>query len=119
MFCMKCGREMETEQSFCEICLEEMKKYPVKPGTPVQLPPPVRTHTARKPVVRRRTVNPEEQVKTLKKRVRVLFLLLLVAILMVLTMLHPTVNYYTRKYHLRPGQNYSTITPTETTRPRR
>ncbi len=119
MTCMKCGRELETEQAFCDICLEEMKKYPVKPGTPVQLPSFSRTAPVRKAVVRRRTLSPEEQLRVLKKRTRILAVLLLVTTALVLAMIKPTVNYYIRNYHLRPGQNYSTITPTETSRPSR
>ena len=38
MHCMKCGRDLEPGQVFCEECQAEMKKYPVKPGTVVQLP---------------------------------------------------------------------------------
>ena len=35
-------------------------------------------------------------------------------------MVYPTVNYFIRHYHLRPGQNYNTVvntTPSETTDP--
>ncbi len=119
MTCMRCGRQLETEQAFCEDCLEEMKKYPVKPGTPVQVPPSSRTSTPRKTPVRRRTVSPEEQIRVLKKRIRVLLALLLVTLAMAMAMIHPTVQYIQRAYFRRPGQNYSTITPSETTRPRR
>ncbi len=119
MTCMKCGRELEKEQAFCDICQEEMKKYPVKPGIPVQIPPSSRTAPVRKPVVRRRAPSPEEQIKGLKKRVRALCVLLLITTLLVLAMIQPTVQYIQRSYYRRPGQNYTTITPGETTRPRR
>lgn len=36
--CLKCGREIEEGQVFCNDCLVQMAKYPVKPGTAVQLP---------------------------------------------------------------------------------
>ena len=38
--CMRCGKEMAEGQNFrfCEECLVEMEKNPVKPGTPIQLP---------------------------------------------------------------------------------
>ncbi len=38
--CMRCGKEMAEGQNFhfCEECLAEMEKNPVKPGTPIQLP---------------------------------------------------------------------------------
>ena len=38
MNCAKCGREIEKDQVFCTVCLEEMERHPVKPGTPIQLP---------------------------------------------------------------------------------
>lgn len=38
MKCMKCGTSIKTDQVFCESCQEEMSRYPVKPGTPIQLP---------------------------------------------------------------------------------
>ena len=36
MKCVKCGRD--TDQTFCESCRDDMARYPVKPGTIVQLP---------------------------------------------------------------------------------
>ena len=36
--CLKCRREIAEGQVFCDDCLAQMKKYPVKPGTPVNLP---------------------------------------------------------------------------------
>ena len=38
MNCMRCGKEIAEDQSFCEECLVEMEQQPVKPGTPIQLP---------------------------------------------------------------------------------
>ena len=38
MPCMKCGRKIKDRQVFCEECLAIMDTYPVKPGTPIQLP---------------------------------------------------------------------------------
>ena len=47
MSCMRCGKETKEDQAFCDECLEEMEQYPIKPGTPIQLPlredkPPVK-----------------------------------------------------------------------------
>lgn len=39
MRCLKCGEKIPAGQYFCEPCGENMENYPVKPGTPVQLPP--------------------------------------------------------------------------------
>ena len=38
MGCIKCGRDLEEGQIFCQSCLEVMAKYPVKPNTAIQLP---------------------------------------------------------------------------------
>ena len=111
MVCMKCGSRMETEQAFCQDCLLEMEKYPVKPGTAVQLPIRKEAPVVRKTTSRRRTVSPEEQLVKLKKRVMTLSIALAVTLALVIAMAHPAANYFIRKYHLRPGQNYTTITP--------
>ena len=36
--CMKCGRDTEEGRTFCPDCMEDMKNYPVRPGTVVRLP---------------------------------------------------------------------------------
>ena len=111
MVCMKCGSKMETEQAFCQDCLLEMEKYPVKPGTAVQLPIRKEAPVVRKTVSRRRSISPEEQLVKLKKRVLVLSIALAVTLALAIAMAHPAANYFIRKYHLRPGQNYTTIAP--------
>ena len=112
MVCMKCGSKMESEQAFCQDCLLEMEKYPVKPGTAVHLPIRKEAPVVRKNVShRRRTVSPEEQLVKLKKRVWILGISLFLSLALVVALAHPAANYFLRKYHLRPGQNYSTITP--------
>ena len=67
MYCLRCGRETEEEQAFCLECQKEMAKYPVDPNAVVQLPP--RKQAAPKKPVKRR-VTPEEQIRLLKRRVR-------------------------------------------------
>ena len=99
MHCMKCGRETESEQVFCQDCQLEMEKYPVKPGTVVQLPK--QQDPAPKKSGKRRVIPLEDQVKILRKRVKVLTALLAV----------PTVLYFEEE-HFLPGQNYSSITVT-------
>ena len=72
MSCLKCGKELKTEQAFCPHCLSVMEAYPVKPDIHVQLP--IRTPKAapKKAWIKRRIQNPEEQVHHLKKIVRIL-----------------------------------------------
>ena len=71
MSCMKCGKEVSEGQVFCQECLAEMEKYPVKPGTP--LPLPIRPREA---VVHKRSYRksrkPEEQIVSLRRWLSIL-----------------------------------------------
>ena len=78
---MKCGRELKNQQVFCERCLAEMKDYPVKPNTVVQLPsrrpaPPAKK-SHRKPEMK-----PEDQIRQLRARIHWLLILLVIILLM-------------------------------------
>lgn len=60
MKCMRCGTAITTKDVFCENCLEDMKRHPIDPSTPIQLPnrdeeAPVKGHY-------RKTRKPEETV---------------------------------------------------------
>lgn len=121
MNCMKCGRETAAEQIFCQECLLDMEKYPVKPGTTVQLPKQREASTPRKNS-KRRNLSTEEQLKWLKRRVRILTVLLFLALVLIAALAYPAAEYFLED-HFRPGQNYSSIvipttpagTATETT----
>lgn len=82
MQCMKCGREIPAGSVFCEICLEDMAKYPVKPGTAVTLP----KREPKRPPERRQKITPEEQILQLKKRNRILCGALALALALVMLM---------------------------------
>ena len=108
MNCLKCGRETASEQIFCQECLLEMKKYPVKPGTVVQLPQRRDIPAARRP--KRRSLSPEEHIRQLQKWVRFLAVMLFLSALLIIALLIPTIEHLTEKHYL-PGQNYSSMTP--------
>ena len=117
MNCMKCGREIEEGSVFCPECLEEMDKYPVKPGTAVLLPQKKSVSPVKKVYSRlRHSFTPEEMVVRLKRRCRRLFLLWLITALLLGLLAYPTVLDLLSKEDLLPGQNYSpmTITTEET-----
>ena len=38
MSCLKCGQNVSAGQIFCDTCLADMERHPVKPGTPVIIP---------------------------------------------------------------------------------
>ena len=116
MHCMKCGREIEEGQAFCIDCLHGMAKYPVKPGTVIQLPKRRETPTSRKTFSWRKTLTPEEQIRKLKKQLRVAYIMFLVLLLLFCAALYPAVLYLSEKDNFLPGQNYSLIdslVPTE------
>ena len=69
MHCVKCGRDVQDSAVFCNDCLEDGKKYPIKPGTAIHLPhrPTLMDkHTPR----RKREPTTEEQNVLLRIRVR-------------------------------------------------
>ena len=112
MNCMKCGRETDGEQVFCTECLLDMEKYPVKPGTVVQLPRRVEPSSGKKAHSHRRVnLSPEEQVKLLKKRVRLLTFLLIVTLALAAALLYPALENLLDTEYFLPGQNYSTLDP--------
>lgn len=77
MQCMKCGRDVSAGQVFCDACLEEMTRYPVRPGTPVHLPDRQDTSQQRRRRPRRAR-KPEELIAQLRGRSTVKTVLLLV-----------------------------------------
>ena len=38
MQCLKCGKDVSSNPTFCDACLAEMENFPVKPGTAVHIP---------------------------------------------------------------------------------
>ena len=112
MGCMKCGRDTISEQVFCPDCLVEMEKYPVRPGTVVQLPSRRSAAAVKKQQTKKRAIPLEDQVKLLKKRCRILLLLLILMTALAAAMAVPTVNHLTEN-HFKIGQNYNTVIPTD------
>ena len=109
MQCMKCGRDLQPGQVFCEECLAEMEKYPVKPGTVVLLPQYQRPNLQPKKVVKR-TVPLEEQLRKAKKRSRLLAWLLTAAITVAAGLGYLAAALYIEyDGKFLPGQNYSVI----------
>ena len=108
MECMKCGRNIEPGNVFCDGCLEGMEKYPVKPGTPINLPRRT-ANTSKKQNSRRRTLSHEELLAVQRKTIRYLrvaVICLLVCLAAAITMmLHFAQN---QEVHNNIGQNYST-----------
>ncbi len=109
MNCLRCGRETAEGQVFCPDCLAEMEKYPVKPGTAVLLPSQSGNAAPRR-APKRRAPTAEEQLKTLKRRTRLLTALLAVALAAVIGL--GVVLQQQSASRLRRGQNYTSIVST-------
>ena len=93
MRCLECGRDVKDQQVFCDDCQESMEQYPVKPGTPIQLPPRDDT-PKKKPAKKKKLLKPEEQIPRLRSSVQLLTLALvgviiafILAVLMVVYLL--------------------------------
>lgn len=120
MQCMKCGREIEAGAVFCGECLAEMEKYPVRPGTVVQLPHrPVQPAVKKQPQRRKPSIPLEDQVKMLRRWARMLACALVLCLVALIGMGYLTVKQYLdNNTKLLPGQNYSsassTTSPSET-----
>lgn len=80
MPCIKCGRKLEEGQVFCPECLGDMEDYPIKPGTPVYLPPQMPAQPA-KPRKKVRELKPEEEIRQLREAKR--WLVLIIAVLLI------------------------------------
>ena len=82
MNCLKCGKETQEKQVFCDSCLAVMATYPVKPDVAITLPKHTEEAVVNKPTRRKKTIPYEEQVEHLKlknRRLRILCLVLFLA----------------------------------------
>jgi len=105
--CMKCGRDIEPEQVFCAQCLADMEKYPVRPGTAVQLPRRQETPLYRKVYPKRRPPTPEEQIRRLRKNIRRLWGCLIACFVIIALLIYPFVRELIDSQKQLPGQNYT------------
>ena len=108
MQCMKCGRDVESGEVFCELCREDMEKYPVRPGTVVVIPQRPERHAPKRQAKRQQ--NLEEQLAKCRKMNRILAALLAIYVVAAGGLVYVVMTLY-GKYegkHLL-GQNYSVI----------
>ena len=113
MNCLKCGCETDEKQVFCDNCLKEAEKYPIKPGTTIYIPAapaqPVEKRAARAP----RAIAPEAQIQRLRRTVQVL-LWVLTALLIAFALTTMMLIHMIEQRDQAPiGQNFGT-TPTST-----
>ena len=83
MKCMRCSRETAPQQVFCNACLEDMARHPVRSDTPIYLPVRKPKEAPRKKSRRfRRERTAEEMVMILRKRVKVLTAITVILVMM-------------------------------------
>lgn len=112
--CMKCGREIDDSQVFCVDCLVEMEKYPIKPGTSVQLPKREELPAGKKSGPYHRSVlTPENQLAVFKKRMRFLTVGWAITLLVLAAVCFFMVEHLKQHPQVLPGQNYSSIITSE------
>ena len=110
MFCLKCGAEINEKAVFCQQCLVEMEKYPVKPDAKFFIPHRKAPSVAKKVTSRRRIISPEEKVSRMKKAIQVLSILLTVSLLALVLSIFLLVDSMTTKTpEASIGQNYGTM----------
>ena len=109
MNCLKCGAEMKESGAFCDTCLEDMAKYPVKPNVTVQLPRrPDIPATKKKKAKKVRIVKPEDQIRQLKLVRNWLIGLLAASLLAFAASSAMVVHLLTQDENTHNGQNYET-----------
>ena len=111
MHCMKCGRQIAEDQSFCTGCLEVMDKYPVNPNATVTIPQRPAVTPAKKRTRKARDIKPEEQIRRLRLAVKCLIAALVVtlaAVFLMTGMLLHLMDQQEQKPDI--GQNYGSAT---------
>ena len=80
---MRCARETESQQVFCNACLENMARHPVKSDTPIYLPVRKPKEVPKKTFFRfRRERTLEETIAILRKRIKVLTAIVVILVMM-------------------------------------
>ena len=117
MYCLRCGRESQNEQVFCDSCLQIMEQRPVKPGTTVQLPEKAAVYSTRQAPPLRRTLSPGEQVQKLRGTLRwmsaVVLALSIVLILTAAMLVYTLANQPAAPAARNWGRNYTSTGSTQ------
>ncbi len=107
MKCMRCGTEIAPGSVFCEECLAEMEKHPVKPGTPLTLPRREKQTTPKRS--KKRILKADEQIHVLRRAVNWLIIMVIVLALALTATIYMIVSDNDQNNGGRqPGQNYDT-----------
>ena len=116
MNCMKCGISINEEQVFCDQCLQDMQRYPVKPNVQVTIPVRPVVSATKKRNRRHRGSMQDEQVRRLRFKLRLAHAALIVVLIAFFALAAIMVKYLSdNRTEYVPGQNYNTMPSTETT----
>lgn len=106
MYCLKCSREIDEHQVYCNGCLEIMDRYPIKPGTLVQLPKR-KVYAAPKKQNWRSTPSLEDQLRRLRRIIKFLIIMLLEVSLVASFFAYQYFQPEPAKEEPSPGQSWS------------
>lgn len=109
MYCLRCGKDTSGNQVFCDSCLESMEKYPIKPGTAVQLPKRKAPIPVKKSFRRVRATTAEELVVHMRKAIRVLAVMLAICLLLLSVAGGLLIHYWQTAPEAPKGQNYTVV----------
>lgn len=116
MNCIKCGVNIQESQVFCNSCLKEMEKYPVKPNVQVTLPVRPKVSSSKKRPRRQRGSIQDEQIRQMKIKLRLAHAALIVILIAFLVVSGMMLKHLTQpQNNYAPGQNYGTMPNTEPT----
>lgn len=109
MNCLKCGREIEEDNSFCPVCLGEMEKHPVSPNTVVVLPSRRGVPVKKAASPRRRTLSQQELLQKYRRRCRRLAIANAALAVLLAVVIGLFSWLYSRRKTPPRGQNYTAI----------
>lgn len=111
MQCLKCGKDVSANLTFCDTCLAEMEDFPVDPGTPVHIPkresPARRVSAQREPTTAEQLTRVRRTLQWMYVLVAVLSLLLSITGIMLIR----TLDKAPQPQGPVKGQNYTTTQP--------
>lgn len=109
MNCLRCGVEIPDGESFCENCLDYMKKDPVPADVHVMLPKP---SAARRTTVWKQNLSADEKLAAANVRLRRSRIMIAVLLILVAALSGLSAWLFLREQGPALGQNYSTVSPT-------
>jgi len=113
--CLKCGKETEENQVFCECCREVMRRYPVEPNTVVIIPKRPNLPEERKLPRKKRQEDREKLLRSAIRWLTVTTGVLTIVICILCGALWTVMSDRSEEDNI--GRNYTYIEPTAKTDP--